>query len=98
MSAFAILERRAEARRENLAKSYNTLNEIAHKKEQQQYESYISNVNTLNQMKQIFTDIYPSLEEKERHESQETSMMNKSSAKTTGGSKRRKPSIAQKKR
>jgi hypothetical protein len=34
MSAFAILERRAEARRENLAKSYNTLNEIAHKKEQ----------------------------------------------------------------
>ena len=71
MSAICIMSRRAEARKENLAKSHHNLNEIAKAKEKYQYESYMSNINTLNQMKQIFSELQPTLEEKEMTETNE---------------------------
>lgn len=58
MSAYAILDRRAEVRKDNLSRSRYALNAIAKQKEKQQYDSYISNVNTLNQMKKIFSDFH----------------------------------------
>ena len=70
-SAFTMLERRAEARREKLSKSRNLLVDINKQKEKQQYESYMCNVNTLNQMKQIFTEMRPVLESKEAQEKEE---------------------------
>ena len=32
-------------------------------KDERQYRSYLGNVNTLNQMKQAFKDVYPALKE-----------------------------------
>lgn len=72
MSAFAILDRRNQARRENLSKSKHNINEIQKQKEKQQYNSYINNVNTLNQMKKIFCDFYPVIDEQEQQEKEES--------------------------
>ena len=88
MSAFAILDRRAEVRRKNLSKSRHRLNELAKEKEKKQYDSYISNVNTLNQMKQIFADFYPTLTEKETQEGEESLTVTPSASKTRDASKR----------
>ena len=75
MSAFAILDRRAEARRENMSKSKSTLKDITRQKEKRQYESYMSNVNTLNHMKKIFQDLCPVLEGKEAQEKEQGKKM-----------------------
>ena len=65
MSTAAMLNQRAETKRENTSKSRNRLQEIAKQKEKQQYDSYMSNINQLNQMKMIFKDLYPVFEKKE---------------------------------
>jgi cytochrome c peroxidase len=36
---------------------------LSHKRDEQQYKSYIENVHTLNSMKQAFKDVYPSMKE-----------------------------------
>lgn len=65
MTTAAMLNQRAETKRENISKSRNRLQEIAKQKEKQQYDSYMSNINQLNQMKIIFKDLYPVFEKKE---------------------------------
>ena len=62
MTALAILERRAQARRTNISKSRFALTQLGKQKDKQQYDSYLSNVNTLNSMKQILADLYPALD------------------------------------
>ena len=62
MTALAILERRAQARRTNIAKSRFALTQLGKQKDKQQYDSYLSNVNTLNSMKKILADLYPALD------------------------------------
>jgi hypothetical protein len=59
MSGLTIIDRTADARRENLERSRNAINKLAAEKEKKQYDTYISNINTLNQMKKIYTDFYP---------------------------------------
>lgn len=43
--------------------SNHKLTVLQQEKEHQQYKSYIGNVNTLNQMKKAFKDVYPTLKE-----------------------------------
>lgn len=88
MSAFAILDRRAEAKRENLSKSKSMLNEISKQKEKHQYDSYMSNVNTLNSMKKIFKDLCPVFESREGKEKEEARKLSKTRSMKADSKKR----------
>ncbi len=50
-----------EARRETIGKCQKKLDRATRLKEEQQYRSYVENVQTLNQMKLAFKEVYPSL-------------------------------------
>ena len=63
LSGRALEERGKHARRQATTENDLKLKRLLLEKDERQYRSYLGNVNTLNQMKQAFKDVYPALKE-----------------------------------
>ena len=61
LSGRAMEQRNNYARKQVENESNMKLKRLLKEKDDKQYRSYIGNVNTLNQMKQAFKDLYPSM-------------------------------------
>ena len=61
LSGRAMEQRSTYARKQVENESNAKMKRLLKEKDERQYKSYIGNVNTLNQMKQAFRDLYPSM-------------------------------------